>query len=77
MKKNVNINTESILKHIKKNNVKLFTIYGNQDGIFSQKQLNKMKKITEDNNFFTIENCSHYPFVDQQTIFIDNIMNSK
>ena len=73
--KNVNINTESILKNIKKNNVKLFAIYGNQDGIFSQKQLNKMKKITGDNNFFPIENCSHYPFVDQQTIFINNIIN--
>lgn len=69
-----NIDTKSILKKIKKQNVKLFAIYGKQDGIFSAKQLDNMRKIVSDKNFKLIDNCSHYPFVDQQQTFIDTIV---
>lgn len=68
-----NIDTKSILKKIKKQNVKLYAIYGKQDGIFSSKQLNDMRNIVSNKNFKLIDNCSHYPFVDQQEIFIDTI----
>lgn len=67
-----NIDTKSILKNLKKQ-VKLFAIYGQQDHIFSQKQLNNMKKIVTRQNFKVIENCSHYLFVDQQDTFINTI----
>lgn len=67
-----NIDTKSILRNLKKQ-VKLFAIYGQQDQIFSEKQLNDMKKIVNKKNFKLIDNCSHYPFVDQQTEFIDTI----
>jgi proline iminopeptidase len=61
-----NIDTKPILKNLKKK-IKLFAIYGQQDKIFSKKQLNDMKKIVKEQNFKLIDNCSHYPFVDQQT----------
>lgn len=32
-----------------------------------------MKKIVKEQNFKLIDNCSHYPFVDQQTEFISRI----
>lgn len=67
-----NIDTKPILKNLKKQ-VKLFAIYGQEDGIFSEKQLNDMKKIVNKQNFKLIENCSHYLFVDQQQIFINTI----
>lgn len=67
-----NIDTKPILKNLKKK-IKLFAIYGQQDKIFSKKQLNDMKKIVKEQNFKLIDNCSHYPFVDQQTEFISRI----
>lgn len=67
-----NIDTKAILKKLK-NKVKLFAIYGQQDNIFSEKQLNDLQKIVTKKNFKIIENCSHYLFVDQQEIFIETI----
>lgn len=67
-----NIDTKPILKNLKKL-VRLFALYGQQDGVFSEKQLSDMKKIVNKQNFKIIENCSHYLFVDQQQIFINTI----
>ncbi|RUT68363.1 alpha/beta hydrolase [Flavobacterium cupreum] len=67
-----NIDTKPILKQLEKR-VKLFAIYGKQDNIFSEKQLNDMKNIVKKENFKIIDNCSHYLFVDQQQIFISTI----
>ncbi len=69
-----NIETKTVLKDLKKE-VKLFAIYGKQDQIFSEKQLSDIKKIVTKQNFKLIDNCSHYPFVDQQTEFINTIDN--
>lgn len=71
-KKN-NIDTKPILKNLKKQ-IKLFAVYGQQDSIFSEKQLSDMEKIVKKQNFKIIENCSHYLFVDQQQIFINTIV---
>lgn len=68
-----NIDTKPILKDLKKQ-VKLFAIYGQQDQIFSEKQLIDMKKIVGKNNFKVIDNCSHYLFVDKQKEFINTIV---
>jgi proline iminopeptidase len=67
-----NIDTKPILKNLKKQ-IKLFAIYGQQDKLFSKKQLSDMEKIVKKQNFKIIENCSHYLFVDQQKEFIDTI----
>lgn len=68
-----NIDTKPILKNLKKQ-IKLYAIYGQQDGVFSEKQLSDMEKIVKKQNFKIIENCSHYLFVDQQQIFINTIV---
>lgn len=68
-----NIDTKPILKNLKKQ-VKLFAIYGQQDYVFSEKQLSDIAKIVKKQNFKIIENCSHYMFVDQQQIFINTIV---
>lgn len=67
----VNIDTKPILKAIIQKKIKLSAIYGLQDGIFSKKQLSDMQNITGAAHFFAIENCSHYPFVDQQAKFLE------
>ncbi|UIR54903.1 alpha/beta hydrolase [Sphingobacterium sp. SRCM116780] len=71
--KQVNIDTKAILKKIKVKKVKLSAIYGKQDGIFSEKQILSLRKIVGEANFYSIENCSHYPFVDQQHEFLEDL----
>lgn len=71
----VNIDTKPTLKRIAKHGVKLFALYGKQDNIFSAKQLNDMKNIVGKARFQLIDNCSHYPFVDQQKAFLDTVEN--
>jgi proline iminopeptidase len=68
-----NIDTKPILKNLKKQ-IQLFAVYGQQDNIFSEKQLSDMEKIIKNQNFKIIENCSHYLFVDQQQLFINTIV---
>lgn len=76
----VNIDTRPILKRLSKEGVKLFAIYGEDDAIFSHKQVLDLQKIVGKNKFYAIQNCSHYPFVDQQHEFLklmQNIMKGK
>ncbi|MFD2583936.1 alpha/beta fold hydrolase [Pedobacter vanadiisoli] len=70
----VNINTKDILKNIKKKGIKLFGIYGKQDRIFSDKQLRDIGQLIGTRHFDLIDNCSHYPFIDQQQLFINDIV---
>ncbi|MDH6250405.1 proline iminopeptidase [Chryseobacterium sp. H1D6B] len=65
-----NVDNKAVLKSIKKKGVPIFAVYGKNDGIFSDKQLNDMKNITGKENFKIIENCSHYLFVDQRDEFL-------
>jgi proline iminopeptidase len=69
----VNIDTKPILKKIIQENIKLSAIYGLQDGIFSKRQMSDIKSIVGPANLYTIENCSHYPFVDQQEKFLQSV----
>ncbi|WP_080780744.1 alpha/beta hydrolase [Chryseobacterium phocaeense] len=68
-----NVDNTAVLKEIRKRGIPLFAVYGKNDGIFSQKQLNDIKNIAGDNHFKRIDNCSHYLFVDQQTEFLEFI----
>jgi len=67
-----NIDTKCELKRLKKQ-IKIYSIYGKQDKIFSKLQMSEMEKLVGKHNFKLIDNCSHYLFVDQQQTFIDNI----
>lgn len=65
-----NLDNTAILKEIKRKGIPLFAVYGKNDGIFSEKQLNDLKNIVGKDNFKLIDNCSHYLFVDQQDGFL-------
>lgn len=69
-----NIETKSSLRKLKKQ-LKVYAIYGKEDRIFGESQFKEMKKIVGENQFVLIDNCSHYLFVDQQEIFINNLVN--
>jgi proline iminopeptidase len=65
-----NLDNTSVLKNIRKKGIPIFAVYGKNDGIFSEKQLNDLKNIVGKKNFRLIDNCSHYLFVDQQDDFL-------
>lgn len=68
-----NLDNTMVLKEIRKKGIPVFAVYGKNDGIFSEKQLNDIKSITGKNHFKLIDNCSHYLFVDQQKEFLEFI----
>lgn len=55
-------------------NVKVFGLYGKDDGLYSLKQTEILQNMLGRSNFEYIENCSHNVFIDQQTIFISKIV---
>jgi proline iminopeptidase len=69
-----NIETKSNLRKLKEQ-FKVYAIYGKEDRIFGESQFKEIRKIVGRNQFVLIDNCSHYLFVDQQEIFINNIVN--
>ena len=73
-KKN-NIDTRSSLKKIKAEGIPIYAIYGKQDGVFSDDQINSIKNLAGKNHFALLDNCSHYLFVDQQKEFLSNVKN--
>ncbi|KYH05787.1 alpha/beta hydrolase [Chryseobacterium cucumeris] len=68
-----NLDNTSVLKDIRKKGIPVFAVYGKNDGIFSEKQMNDLKNIVGKTNFRLIDNCSHYLFVDQQNDFLEFI----
>lgn len=68
-----NLDNTAVLKEIKRKGIPIFAVYGKNDGIFSEKQLTHLKAIVGKENFKTIDNCSHYLFVDQQQEFLNFI----
>ncbi|MBP1167905.1 MAG: alpha/beta hydrolase [Chryseobacterium culicis] len=68
-----NLDNTAILKSISKKGIPIFAVYGKNDAIFSEKQLNDLKNIVGKNHFRLIDNCSHYLFVDQQNDFLEFI----
>ena len=71
----VNIDTKRTLQKIKQSGVRLSGIYGLQDGIFSKKQIADLQTLVGQDAFFTIDNCSHYPFVDQRGAFTETLLH--
>lgn len=71
-KKN-NIDTRSSLKKIKAEGISIYAIYGKEDGIFSNDQINSIKNLVGNDHFALLDNCSHYLFVDQQDKFLSEL----
>lgn len=70
-----NIDIKPVLENLKKRNIKIYALYGKQDGIFSSAQMNAMKSITGEGNFKYLDNWSHYLYADQQKAFLNHIEN--
>jgi len=64
--------TKNLITLISKKS-KVYGIYGKDDGLYSNEQVTKLKKIIGNDNLKYLDNCSHNVFIDQQTLFVDAI----
>ena len=53
--------------------VKVFGLYGKDDGLYSNDQVIKLQSIIGISNLRHLDRCSHSVFADQQTLFINSL----
>jgi len=63
------------LLDLQKKKIKIFGLYGKEDGLYSEKQINSLSGTIGGQNIKYQDNCSHNVFIDQQKIFIESIQN--
>lgn len=63
------------IKKLISQQISIYGIYGKEDGLYSEKQIQDLKQLVGMNNIKYLENCSHNVFIDQQKIFIESIQN--
>jgi len=61
------------LKELKRDEIKIYALYGEDDGLFSEKQVTDLKSIIGNDNLKYFKNCSHNVFIDQQDKFIKSL----
>lgn len=67
------INLTEKIKQLVANKVKLYGMYGKDDGLYSAEQINALSLLISSDNLKYFDNCSHNVFIDQQTQFINAI----
>jgi proline iminopeptidase len=75
--KNENFTTLDLTNSIKKlvGKVKVYGIYGKEDGLYSEEQVLKLQSTVGGSNLIYLENCSHSVFIDRQKEFIEAFKN--
>jgi proline iminopeptidase len=64
--------TPTIQKLVKKK-LKIYGLYGKEDGLYSENQINSLQKLIGATNLVYLDQCSHSVYIDQQKIFIEKI----
>jgi proline iminopeptidase len=67
------INLTTNLKKLKATGIKIYGLYGKDDGLYSTNQVKDLQNLLGENNVKYIDNCSHNVFIDQQSKFINAI----
>ncbi len=73
--KYTSISLKNNLKNLKNNNIKIYGLYGKEDGLYSEDQINELKNILGNDSVKYLDNCSHNVFIDRQKEFI-NLLNN-
>ncbi len=61
------------LQNLVKNKVKIYGLYGKDDGLFSIQQVSDLQAIIGESNLKYFEDCSHSVFMDRQSLFLEAI----
>jgi proline iminopeptidase len=59
------------IENLKKKKIKIFGLYGKDDGLYSAQQVADLQKQIGMNNLKYFDSCSHNVFIDQQKQFIE------
>ena len=65
------LNLSENLVKLKSDKLKIYGLFGKEDGLYSVEQIAKTENIIGVENTKYLENCSHNVFIDQQKIFIE------
>jgi len=57
------------------NDVHIFALYGQEDGLYSSSQIMNLTHIIGAESLFYFENCSHSIFIDQRSLFLQAVTN--
>ena len=61
------------LQALQKQKIKIYSLYGKEDGLYSYEQVINLQNLIGTSNLKYFDNCSHNVFIDQQSQFIDAI----
>jgi len=67
------INLAVILKKFKAKKMRIFGLYGKEDGLYASQQVLDLQNTIGVDNLKYFDNCSHNVFIDQQTQFTEAI----
>ncbi|PSL48039.1 proline iminopeptidase [Chitinophaga niastensis] len=59
-----------VLKHLQSEKIKIYALYGKDDGIFSTEQVMNLQDLIGNDKLKYLDNCAHYLYTDQQIAFI-------
>ncbi len=61
------------IKTLKKSGIQLFGLYGKEDGLYSNQQVEDLRAIIGKDRLKYLDNCSHNVFIDRQEFFIKSL----
>ena len=67
------LNLTDNIEHLKRLKIKVYGLYGKDDGLYAAKQIADLQAQTGLDNLKYFDNCSHNVFIDQQTAFINAV----
>lgn len=70
------INLTPNIERLLLKNIKIYGMYGKEDGLYSEKQIKDLQNLIGKKHLVYYENCSHNVFIDQQNKFIEYMTNS-
>jgi len=65
--------TNDILMLKKNTEIKIYGMYGKEDGLYSVQQIDNLIGMLGKENVLYLDNCSHSVFIDQQKLFIEGL----
>ena len=68
------INLTRNLEALHKQNIKIYGLYGKNDGLYSSQQVADLQNLIGTANLKYFDNCSHSVFIDQQNQFLDALV---
>lgn len=57
-----------------KNAIRIVGLYGKDDGLYSEKQIDELRELIGRENVLYFDNCSHNVFMDRKNEFIDSLV---